>query len=93
MKYIKCLINFLVEKFFKINKAKFIKAKNIMIKAEEFNLNNLNLGNTYKVNEEVLVNDFISKILDEKFTIVVVDIKGLTVGYINDKQLQLFNKN
>ena len=90
MKYIKCLINFLVEKFFKINKAKFIKAKNIMIKAEEFNLNNLNLGNTYKVNEEVLVNDFISKILDEKFTIVVVDIKGLTVGYINDKQLQLF---
>ena len=90
MKYIKGLMNFLFKKLFKINRAKFIKAKNVMIKVEEFNLNNLNFGNTYKVYEEVLVKDFISKILNEKFTIVVVDIKGHTVGYVNKKQLQLF---
>ena len=90
MKYIKNLVNFILEKFFKVNRAKLVKAKNIMVNSKDFNIENLKLGNTFKVNEDVFVQDFSSKITNENLTIIVVDKKGHTKGYINQKQLDSF---
>jgi len=87
--YIKNLIKIIIENFFKVNRSNTTKAKDIMVKIEEFNIQNLKLGNTYKVYEEVFVKDFISKIIDDQLTIVVVDKRGETKGYINKKQIDI----
>ena len=61
-----------------------------MINPDEFNINNLTLANTYKVHEEIFVKNFISKIKNEKLTIIVVDNKGKTKGYINEQQIKSY---
>ncbi len=76
-------------KLLKINKKNLLKAKNIMINAKEFDINNLKLGNTYKVHEDILVKDFINKILKEKLTIIVVNNKGEMLGFINEEQINI----
>tara|TARA_Y100001970_G_scaffold293987_1_gene445388 strand:+ start:1428 stop:1730 length:303 start_codon:yes stop_codon:yes gene_type:complete len=77
------------KKLLKINKKNLLKAKNIMINAKEFDINNLKLGNTYKVHEDILVKDFINKILKEKLTIIVVNNKGEMLGFINEEQINI----
>ena len=85
------MFNFIISCIKKIlifSKSKKIKAKNIMIFPEEFNIKDLKLGNTYKVHEDIVVEDFISKIQNDKLTIIVVDNKGQTQGYINEQQIK-----
>ena len=77
------------KKLLKINKKNLLKAKNIMINAKEFDINDLKLGNTYKVHEDILVKDFINKILKEKLTIIVVNNKGEMLGFINEEQINI----
>jgi len=81
-------INTYIKKLLRFNKLKKIKAKNIMIIPDEFSIKDLKLGNTYKVHEDIFVKDFISKIQNDKLTIIVVDNKGQTQGYINEQQIK-----
>jgi len=70
-----------------VNRAKVLKAKTIMVKANEFNSNNIKLSETYKVNESVYIEEFLPKVLESNSTIIVVDNKGNTKGYITSKEL------
>ena len=85
------MFNFIISCIKKIlifSKSKKIKAKNIMNFPDEFNIKDLKLGNTYKVHEDIFVEDFISKIQNDKLTIIVVNNKGQTQGYINEQQIK-----
>ena len=72
-----------------VNRAKVLKAKTVMIKANEFDSKNIKLSDTYKVDEMVYVEEFLPKILADNSTIIVVDKKGDTKGYITAKQLAI----
>jgi len=79
-----------VEAFVKdVNRAKVLKAKTVMIKADQFNAKDLRLSDTYKVNESVYIEEFLPKVLSDRSTIVVVDNKGDTMGYITEKELAI----
>ena len=58
-----------------------------MIKANKFDTKQIKLGDTFKVSEGVFVEEFLPRVLQERSTIVVVDQKGDTKGYITEKQL------
>ena len=64
-------------------------AKTRMIKADQFNAKDLKLSDTYKVNESVYIEEFLPKVLSDRSTIVVVDNKGDTMGYITEKELAI----
>ena len=70
-----------------VNRAKVLRAKTVMIKVNEFNSNNIKLSEIYKVNEEIYIEEFLPKVLENNSTIVVVDNKGDTKGYITSKEL------
>ena len=72
-----------------VNRAKVLRAKTVMIKANEFNTNNIELSETYKVNESVYIEEFLPKVLENNSTIIVVDSKGDTKGYITSKELAI----
>ena len=79
-----------VEAFVKdVNRAKVLRAKTVMIKADQFNAKDLKLSDTYKVNESVYIEEFLPKVLSDRSTIVVVDNKGDTMGYITEKELAI----
>ena len=79
-----------VEAFVKdVNRAKVLRAKTVMIKADQFNAKDLKLSDTYKVNESVYIEEFLPKVLSDRSTIVVVDNKGDTKGYITEKELAI----
>jgi glycine betaine/proline transport system ATP-binding protein len=72
-----------------VNRAKVLRAKTVMIKANEFNSNDIKLSETYKVNERVYIEDFLPQVLQSNSTIIVVDNKGDTKGYITSKELAI----
>ena len=72
-----------------VNRAKVLKARTVMVKANEFDSNNIKLSDTYKVNESVYIEEFLPKVLADNSTIIVVDNKGDTKGYITAKQLSI----
>ena len=72
-----------------VNRAKVLRAKTVMVKASEFSSNNIKLSETYKVNESVYIEEFLPKVLENNSTIVVVDNKGDTKGYITSKELAI----
>ena len=77
-----------VEAFVKdVNRAKVLRAKTVMIKAEQFNTSDIKLSEVFKVNEGSYIEEFLPKVLADRSTIVVVDNKGDTKGYITEKEL------
>ena len=72
-----------------VNRAKVLKARTVMVRANEFDSNNIKLSDTYKVNESVYIEEFLPKVLADNSTIIVVDNKGDTKGYITAKQLSI----
>ncbi len=77
-----------VEAFVKdVNRAKVLRAKTVMIKPEKFNTTNIKLSEAFKVNEGSYIEEFLPKVLADRSTIVVVDNKGDTKGYITEKEL------
>ena len=70
-----------------VNRAKVLRAKTIMIKANEFDTKNIKLSETFKVAEGVFVEEFLPQVLKNRSTIMVVDQKGDTKGFITEKQL------
>ena len=77
-----------VEAFLKdVNRAKVLRAKTVMIKANEFNSNDLKLAEVFKVDEGSYIEQFLPKVLADRCTIMVVDKMGDTKGYITEKEL------
>ncbi len=78
------LLNIFLNKEYKFNN---LKANKIMINEENFNKENLTLGNTFKVNENIKIIKFKEKIIKENLTIVVINNQGKTIGYITKNEL------
>ena len=69
------------------NRIDNLKAQNIMISENYFNKDSLTLGSIFKVNQNIKLKNFKNKILSENLTIVVIDNKGKTIGYISKKEI------
>ena len=68
-----------------VNRAKVLKAKIIMIPANEFKPNG---SNKIKVNEDDFLEEFLPNVVGKNVIVEVVDKKGNVKGYITDKELQ-----
>ncbi len=69
------------------NRIDNLEAQNIMISENFFNKDSLTLGSIFKVNQNIKLKNFKNKILSENLTIVVIDNKGKTIGYISKKEI------
>jgi glycine betaine/proline transport system ATP-binding protein len=58
-----------------------------MTKVEQFDAKNINPSNIYSIEENVVIEDIIPKVLKERSTINVVDKQGNTMGYITANEL------
>ena len=77
-----------VEAFVKdVNRAKVLRAKTVMVKANEFDNSNIKLSEVYKVDEGSYIEQFLPKVLADRCTVMVVDKMGDTKGYITEKEL------
>ena len=64
-----------------------LEASKIMINENNFNKENLTLGNTFKVNENIKIHSFKERIIKDNLIIVVTNNKGKTIGYITKNEL------
>ena len=64
-----------------------LEARNIMIDESNFNKMNLTLWNTFKVNGNIKIKNFKEKITENNLTVVVINNKGKTIGYITKNEL------
>ncbi len=69
-----------------VNRAKVIKAKIIMTKANE--TNGIDKSNLIKVNEDQFIEEFLPQIVCNNANCEVVDKSGNVTGYITNKELQ-----
>ena len=69
-----------------VNRAKVIKAKIIMKKANE--VNGIDKSNLVKVNEDQFIEEFLPQIVCTNANCEVVDKSGNVTGYITNKELQ-----
>jgi len=81
---IKSILNIFRSKESKFNN---LEARNIMIDESNFNKMNLTLGNTFKVNGNIKIKNFKEKITEDNLTVVVINNKGKTIGYITKNEL------
>lgn len=84
MNIIKAILNIFRSKESKFNN---LEARNIMIDESNFNKMNLTLGNTFKVNGNIKIKNFKEKITEDNLTVVVINNKGKTIGYITKNEL------
>ena len=77
---------------FKSKETKFnnLKAKDIMIDKIHFDHSKLTLGNIFKVNENEIIKKFKDKIVKDNLTVVVINNKGKTLGYITMEKLKFY---
>ena len=68
-----------------VNRAKVLKAKIIMVPANQFKPNG---SNKLKVHEDDFLEEFLPKIVCSDVVVEVVDKTGNIKGYITDKELQ-----
>ena len=84
MNIFKAIFNIFLSKESKFNN---LEARNIMIDENNFNKMNLTLGNTFKVNGNIKIKNFKEKIIEDNLTVVVINNKGKTIGYITKNEL------
>ncbi len=84
MNIIISILNIYLSKESKVNN---LEARNIMIDESDFNKMNLTLGNTFKVNGNIKIKNFKEKITEDNLTVVVINNKGKTIGYITKNEL------
>ena len=70
-----------------VNRSKVLRAKTVMTKVDEFDAKNINPSNIYSIEENVVIEDIIPKVLKDRSTINVVDKQGNTMGYITANEL------
>ena len=72
-----------------MNRAKVLRARTVMMKPDKFNGKEVKLADTYKVDGDTYIEEFLPRVLQDRTTIVVVDNKGDTMGYITEKELAI----
>ena len=72
-----------------VNRAKVLRARTVMVKPDKFDGKEVKLSETYKVDADTYIEEFLPKVLQDRSTIVVVDKKGDTMGYITEKELAI----
>ena len=72
-----------------VNRAKVLRARTVMVQPEKFNGTEVKLSESYKVDADTFIEEFLPRVLRERSTIVVVDNKGDTMGYITEKELAI----
>ena len=60
-----------------------------MVQPEKFNGTDVKLSESYKVDADTYIEEFLPRVLRDRSTIVVVDKKGDTMGYITEKELAI----
>ena len=84
MNILKVILNIFLSKESIFNN---LEARKIMIDESNFNKMNLTLGNTFKVNGNIKIKNFKEKITEDNLTVVVINNKGKTIGYITKNEL------
>ena len=84
MNILKAILNIFLSKESIFNN---LEARKIMIDESNFNKMNLTLGNTFKVNGNIKIKNFKEKITEDNLTVVVINNKGKTIGYITKNEL------
>jgi len=70
-----------------VNRSKVLRAKTVMTKVNDFDAKNINPSNIYSIEENVVIEDIIPKVLKDRSTISVVNKQGDTMGYITANEL------
>jgi len=72
-----------------VNRAKVLRARTVMVQSEKLNGREIKLSESYKVDADTYIEEFLPRVLQDRSTIVVVDKKGDTMGYITEKELAI----
>ena len=72
-----------------VNRAKVLRARTIMVQPKKFNGMEVKVSESYKVDADTYIEEFLPRVLQDRSTIVVVDKKGDTMGYITAKELAI----
>ncbi|MDC0229792.1 glycine betaine/L-proline ABC transporter ATP-binding protein [Deltaproteobacteria bacterium] len=70
-----------------VNRAKVMRAKTIMLSAEQNLLNGKKSAETLKVNENSFVEEFLPIVLEQHSLVEVIDKQGNTMGFITEKEI------
>ncbi len=70
-----------------VNRAKVLRAKTIMLSAEQNPLNGKKSAETLKVNENSFVEEFLPIVLEQHSLVEVIDKQGNTMGFITEKEI------
>ena len=70
-----------------VNRAKVMRAKTIMLSAEQNPLNGKKSAETLKVNENSFVEEFLPIVLEQHSLVEVIDKQGNTTGFITEKEI------
>ena len=70
-----------------VNRAKVMRAKTIMLSAEQNPLNGKKSAETLKVNENSYVEEFLPLVLEQHSLVEVIDKQGNTMGFITEKEI------
>ena len=70
-----------------VNRAKVMRAKTIMLSAEQNPLNGNKSAETLKVNENSFVEEFLPVVLEQHSLVEVIDKQGNTMGFITEKEI------
>ena len=70
-----------------VNRAKVMRAKTIMLSAEQNTLNGKKSAETLKVNENSFVEEFLPIVLEQHSLVEVIDKQGNTMGFITEKEI------
>ena len=70
-----------------VNRAKVMRAKTIMLSAEQNPLNGKKSAETLKVNENSFVEEFLPIVLERHSLVEVIDKQGNTMGFITEKEI------
>ena len=70
-----------------VNRAKVLRAKTIMLSAEQNPLNGKKSAETLKVNENSYVEEFLPLVIEQHSLVEVIDKQGNTTGFITEKEI------
>ena len=70
-----------------VNRAKVMRAKTIMLNAEQNPLKGKKSAETLKVNENSFVEEFLPLVLEQHSLVEVIDKQGNTMGFITEKEI------
>ena len=70
-----------------VNRAKVLRAKTIMLSAEQNPLNGKKSSETLKVNENCYVEEFLPIVLEKHSLVEVIDSQGNSMGFITEKEI------